>query len=733
MRTIGGRPRRVPGPAGPARLLLWVSVLVLLLTVLPGGLGAVAMAQDGRGAAVATSRMDGIAWMNIQDSAGVQLADYTFVGDPGGLPDPGSTVLYTLVGLEFVGYLVIVATAIWFIGYALSFDWLDLFADALRTATNAFADRIATPAVLLTAATIGAFFVAWFVIRGFYSRAVVQVCTMLAVAVLGPLFLAEPLAGVLDSDGLLARGRDVGMTIAAGLDGSAAGEPALLVRSVQGELADNFARGPVQVWNFGHVLDDGCATAWSAGMNSGDTERIRRALGACGDAAAVARAHPRPEQLGTGLVLLVSAAALLLFAVVLAVRVIRAALDTVYQAFLAIFGFAAGGFVYGPSQTFLVRNLVNSAVAAARMCAYTVFIGVYLLFLGNLFEQARGQVVAVLVAAAAVEIVAIFQLGRLARSLTRGSVWAANRFALAVQGVPARAGGVALGAGGAGGGSAGGSGQGMLTTLAALNTVNSSPLTAWVAGRTLTPLSPLAVRRMRTDRASIASAESRLEEHLWRAESRQNWRLLARQEADAWGGIDTELGLSRALKYLRNNGVPAQSVVAALHEAGASHERIQDHFRARQVRNDTRSRNTYGFAPLYKAIAAGNAVLNHAGTAAEPAFAAQAVSDADSLARHTRRPGPAAQLDHGFIARVQRYWNSDRDLRANIAPEDWQQAGTDTRRAIARRLATEHLAVARAYAAAPTEANRAELAASLARMANVDQPLPQHGPGPWDV
>lgn len=97
-------------------------------TVFPGGLGAVAMAQDGSGS-TASSRMDGLAWTNIRDSAGVHLADYTFVSDPGGLLDPGATVLWTIVGLEFVGYMIIVTVAIWFIGYALSFAWLDLFAE----------------------------------------------------------------------------------------------------------------------------------------------------------------------------------------------------------------------------------------------------------------------------------------------------------------------------------------------------------------------------------------------------------------------------------------------------------------------------------------------------------------------------------------------------------------------------------------------------------------------------
>ncbi|WP_459548025.1 hypothetical protein [Nocardia sp. X0981] len=716
------------------RIFCFLAVL-FLFTVCPGSVGAVAVAQDGSGA-TGLSRMDGLAWMNIQDSAGVALADYVFVSDTGGLLDPGATMVWTILGLEFVGYMIIVTTAIWFVGFALSFDWLDLVADALRGIADAFAAQLATPAVLVTAATIGAFFVAWFVVRGFHARAAVQTLTMLAVAVLGPLFLTAPLTNALGSDGLLAKGRDVGMAIASGLNGSPTRDPDLAVSALQGDMADNFARRPVQVWNFGHVVDTdaACAQAWSAGANAGDTERTQRGLSECGDSAAAgAAAQPSVGQIGTGLLLLLSATVLLLFAVLLSARLMRAVLDAVYHGFLAIFGFAAGGFVYGPTQTFLVRNLVNSGIAAARICAYTVFTGVYLLFLGNLFQQARGQVIAVIVIAAVVEVVAITQLNRLAKGLTRGSGLLTDRVARTLQGVRGGSGGTALGMGGGGVSSRGGSGAGVIAGLAALNTVNSSPLTAWLAGRTLNPLSPLAHGKMRSERASIAITESRLQYHHWSSLARENWRLLARREADAWGGIDTELGLARALKYLNNNRVPSQFLAAVLLDAGADHTRIHNHLRARSVRDETKSRNPYGFQPLRQAIASGHAVINHAGSEVESAFAAQAVADADSLSRHTLAPDPTLPVDHAFLTRVQRNWDSERALRAAITPQEWNSVGRPTRIAIAHQLAEDHYATARAYYHTPTTARRDELVASLKRLANLNHTGPEHGLGPWDM
>ncbi|WP_327149645.1 hypothetical protein [Nocardia sp. NBC_01329] len=716
------------------RRFLWCLAGLFVLTVLPGALGAVAVAQDG---STELTRIDGVAWMNIQDSFGVSLADYSFASDKGGLRDPGATVVWTIVGLEFVGYMIIVTTAIWFIGFVLSFAWLDLFADALRGTADAFAGQLGTPAVLITAATIGAFFVAWFIVRGFHARAVIQTVTMLAVAVSGPFFLADPLAAALGSDGLLAKGRDVGLAIASGLDGSINQNPDLAVSALQGDMADNFARRPVQVWNFGHVVDNNssCAAAWSSGVTAGDTDRTQYALETCGDAAAAAAAaHPSLGQIGTGLLLLVSAAVLLLFAVVLSYRLMRAALDAITQGFMAVFGFAAGGFVFGPTQTFLVRNLVNSGIAAARMSAYTVFIGVYLLFLGNLFQQAHGQVLAVIVIAAVVEIVAILQFGRLAGGLSRGSYWMSNRFSLAIQGARPGSGGTALGMGGGGDkSSGGGSGMSTIASLAALNTVNSSPLTAWLIGRTVNPLSPLAFAKMRNDRVNAATAASRLEGHQWSAAARQNWRLLARREADEWGGIHTELGLARAIKYLGNNRVPTLHLAAVLLDAGASNESVDQGLRARSVRDNTKSRNPYGFAPLQQAVASGYGVINHAGTPAQAAFAAQAVADADSLARHSLAPAPGAQLNREFIARVERNWDSDRALRAEISPDEWNSVGRQTRAAIGHRVATDHYAISRAFNDNPTLANRDALLTSVGRLANLDHMLPEFGLDPWNM
>lgn len=495
---------RTDEPSRAKRRRRWVHRLVVLgfvLFIVPGVLGASALAASGAGESVAKAGYPALNWMNIRDSWGVEITHYRFVTSQGGLFEPVETAMAVVLGLEFAGYMVIVTSAIWVIGYTMSFHWLDLFADALTGVANSLTGQLGIPMVLLVAATIGAFIVAWFVLRGFHAKAAIQAVTMLAVAVIGPTFLAEPLEDVLSSHGLLAQGRDLGISIAAGLNGNNRADPSGMVATMQNTLADNFARRPLQVWNYGHVVDErpGCAAGWSAAIQAGSESAIRAGLWGCGDMAAyqVSR-EPSMGQVGSGLVLLICAAVLLAFGVRLSIKILWSALDSIFHGFAAIFGFAAGGFVYGPTQTFLVRNVVDSVYGAVVMAVYVIYLGLYVLFLGNLFEQAGGQVMVVLVLGAVVEIVGILQFGRLSAALRQGNEWIVNRFSLALQGASGGGGGsaTALGAGGGGAASAVGSGLGLIAAAAALGTLNNNPASAWLFGRTQ-PLEPYSLQRQR--------------------------------------------------------------------------------------------------------------------------------------------------------------------------------------------------------------------------------------------
>ncbi|WP_306360008.1 hypothetical protein [Nocardia sp. CC227C] len=717
----------------------------LLLVLVPGAVGTVATAQPGTARASAAVN-SGLGWMEIRDTSGVPLAEYHFATDHGSLLEPGNGMWALLITLEFAGYMVIVTTAIWLIGYVLSFRWLDLFADALTGVADGVAAQLATPTALLTAATIGAVVVAWLLVRGYHAKAAAQTIAMLVVAVFGPIFLAEPLAAVLSSDGVLVHGRDIGLSVAAGLNGDGNPQPSGVVAAVQGDLADNFARRPLQVWNFGHVVDGrhSCRAAWSAGIRSGEAAEVADGLRDCGDTAAhAAIGNPGAGQLGTGLSLLVFGSLLLAFAAYLGLQIIRSALDAVYQGFMAIFGFAAGGFVYGPTQTFLIRNIVDIGMAAARMVAYTVSLGVYVLFLGNLFRLAGDQVLAVLTIGGVVEIVAIWQLRKLKRGLDRGAGWIANRVALTAQGgAPAGSGAsdpAALGMGSVGAANSLSSGAGLLVGLAAMSTVNKSPATAWLLGKTRNPLSPYARKRRRAALDFMAYTPMTLERQRWLRANRDSWERAARFRAAKHGGVETPLAVAEVIDSLMDSGIPKAELNGALATIGVRPDDMLHADRAIAVQNASMSQNTYLPNRVRQALAAWESVHNHpVGPQREMrehlAFAARAQVAARKLARDAPgpRPGAESEVDSAFVDLVRRHWDSPAALRTVIPADRWRSVGAATRHVIGTEAAEAHSAAAARYYEAPTARNRALADRTARRIATLGHGHPDEGPGPWD-
>ncbi|WP_327100887.1 hypothetical protein OIE68_20060 [Nocardia vinacea] len=409
---------------------------------------------------------------------------------------------------------------------------------------------------------------------------------MLAVAVLGPLFLAEPLAEEFSQDGMLAQGRNLGVSVAAGLNGNNNPNAAQLISTMQADLADNFARKPLQVWNFGHVIDDrpACKSAWSAGMMAGSEDRVKSGLKSCGDTAAYSAAdNPSVGQIGAGLLLLLCAFILLLFASYLAIKVIWAALDAIYYGFLTIFGFAAGGFVYGPTQAFTIRCVVHGFFSALWMTINIVFLGVYVLFLGNLFQQAQGRVMSVFVIVAVVEIVAIFQLKRLNAGLHKGNDWIANRFALAIQNGGAKVnpsysgGGTALGMGTMGAGN-GMHGLGLMALMGGLSTIANSPLTEWAMGGLPGSIHPQSrIKRAMTQsqggvwlREGFGGADGAY------VQSYMNRMQYARgaEVAAQHYGVDTVLGAASAVQGVMDAGGTLDAAYGAMLGAGFTDERV---------------------------------------------------------------------------------------------------------------------------------------------------------------
>lgn len=682
-RYLAGHPRQ--------RRTLVVLITLFVFLVFPGLVGAIAFAAGGN---AASSTIDGLAWTNVRDSSGLPLANYAFITNNGSLFHPERTFMALLLDLEFMGYIVIVTFAIWLIGYALSFQWLDWIAQPLTSVADNLTTQISTPILLTTAATLGAFFVAWFVVRGHPAKAMAQILTMITVAILGPFYLSEPLGEVLSSHGLLSQGRNVGLSVAAGLHGDQHHSSRVMLPVLQKNMADNLVRHPLQVWNFGHVLDErgNCGAVWNNGLSGGTSDELKDNLRRCGDIVAAANADtPDIGQVCTGLLLLLTSTVLLVFAVYFAIKVIWAALDSIYHGMMAVFGFAAGGFVYGPTQTFLVRNLVDGVIAAARMAVYTIFLGVYMLFLDGLFDSAKDNLMAVFVITACIEIIAVLQLRRLSHAMSQGNDWLANRFAQSIEGQPATGGaGRALGMGTAGAGNS----LGLLTGLTALSTLNASPLSAWLLGKNINPLNPNARVRNRAEKKIMSLNASDLPYAVQREQA------AIRAHADYVGnkfgakyGLDTALGLADAYDML---GItPNINRVAVFDRLGVSQDRLTE-MEVVVAASKMSNPNPYEFAPHANAREAADMASKayQEGKPHAEAQAAWAVMMAGSYASKAPIPGPRAHLNTDLIERAEKAWsvedgNIPKLLNEEFANGEFETAGKDTLAKIGHNMALE--------------------------------------------
>ncbi|WP_327117993.1 hypothetical protein OHB12_09130 [Nocardia sp. NBC_01730] len=727
------------------RLLVSAQVLLVVWTA-AGGVAAGGTDTVTRGGNM--SAIDGLAWTGVQDSSGIRLSDYMFATDGGSLLAPQDTALSMVLGLEFTVFMVIVISAIWLIGFVVSFRWLDWLGKPLNDVANALTDQVATPIIFAVAASIGAFFVAVFVVRGYHAKAVLQVVVMLAVAVLGATYLAHPLAEVLSSNGLVVKGRDVGIAIAAGLNGNSTPDARSIVGELNGTLADNFARHPLQVWNFGHVIDDSpmCRAAWSSGVAAGSDAQVARAMRDCGDSYAHAKIeNPSMGQVGTGLVLMVFGTILLLFMSYLAIKIFLAALSSVFHALMAIFGFAAGGFIYGPTQGVLMRNLVGMVGDAASMVAYTIFLGCYALVLDSVFRAAPGSGMAVIFVGGMLLIAGFVLLRRLDLNLIGGQSQLTGQIRAALAGNPAPAGG---------GGATPGIGEASLRyTLSPghlaltgmrwlndLSAINASPITSWVFRR------PMPLTYFSKGQQDMNYLNYRLLLGEVPPETAESWmgRLTAGKNAhDAsaraavaeFGGLNHRAAAAAVTNVLHLGGDRGDAL-GAIKVAGFSEEMATGAIQANVRMVAAAEENPVTYDPLSRAAAA--LELAHTARGFRPserdAYIAQFAESASLF--HLLSPRPLYRdnrnVDQTFVRKVQRHWDESWEGFKDAVPVgEWGSVNDDTRRYIGSGLARDLHQAALRYSKDPSDQNIADAMRIKNRAVNIDMILSNTHAGPW--
>ncbi|WP_329412196.1 hypothetical protein OG563_07045 [Nocardia vinacea] len=708
---------------------------------------AVAGGADSTTQGSSLSAMDGLAWMNIRDSSRVPLSDYMLVTDHGSVADPLSTALTLVLGLEFIVFMVIMVIAIWTTGFILSFGWLEWLGKPFGMVGDRVAEQTGTPMMMTAAASIGALFVAWFIVRGFYAKATLQVVTMLAVGLFGAVYLSDPMAGVLSPEGLLVQGRDVGISVAAGLNGNSTPDAGAIVSGMNGTLADNFVRHPLQVWNFGHVVDESpsCRAAWSSGVLAGNESQVATGLRACGDSYAYAKTgKPSLGQIGTGLVLLIFGSVLSLFLSFLAIKIFLAALSSIFHAMLAIFGFAAGGFIYGPTQILLVRSVVGMCGDAISMVAFTIFLGGYALVLDSVFRAAPDSGMAVIFVGGMLLISSFVLLRRLDHTILGHQQQIAEQIRATLAGKSSAGGGGAVDglqqAGLRYSLSPGQLGAAAMRGLTTLHMININPVTSWLYRRP-NPFTYFSKEMQEMNylnyellmgRVPEATAES------WMGRLTQGKNAhdaAARAAVEEFGGLNPRAAAAAATNVFALGG-DGGDVTGAMRVAGFSQQMTANAVQAYLRVTAAAEKSSVTYDPLARAAVAVELADTARGFPApeRAAYIAQMQESASLfqvLAPRPLYPNIGAQ-GRNFVRDLEKHWDKPfEDFKKGMPPDRWGTVSEDTRQHVGSRIADELHQASEKYAKTKSVNDLAELVKVKNRGVNLDLMLSNSRVGPF--
>ena len=234
-------------------------------------------------------------WTGLKDTYGVPLGNYylslptireqiTQAGpDIGWTPD--SWMAWTLHAMETMAFNVtsasiltaeaglfigIIALALWLMKMTVSTYWLTVIGEIARAVTNAVITVTTQLGLLAIAIPIGVFAGVVTIHRGEAGRGWTMILISLSMPALSIAIFANPAGLMYGEGGLLEFARRVGFSVAQAatpghngtFDGVGSGGQ---VDALTASLITHTVREPLQLWNFGQVVDrvGGCGAAWS--------------------------------------------------------------------------------------------------------------------------------------------------------------------------------------------------------------------------------------------------------------------------------------------------------------------------------------------------------------------------------------------------------------------------------------------------------------------------------------
>ena len=260
----------------------------------------------------------------------------------------------------FVG---IIAVSLWVMRLTISTYWLTVFGEIAKAVSTAVITVMTRWGLVAITVPLGVFVGVLAIRRGEAGRGATMILLAIMMPALALTVFADPAGMMYGPDGLLMLGRRMGFSTAQAFTHNGAiggGGFTGQVDTLTSSLITHVVREPLQVFNFGHVVDrvGGCAAQYTAALQQGAVVASLRgtsdgpvkAMARCGDLAAV---HYAENLDGTnvfvGLVLLVAATLFGWFMVSSGASVFMVSVKAIYTTAKLLPSVFAGG-VSGAAQ-----------------------------------------------------------------------------------------------------------------------------------------------------------------------------------------------------------------------------------------------------------------------------------------------------------------------------------------------------------------------------------------------
>ena len=312
--------------------------------------------------ASASSNAAVLNWTGLADTYGVPIGDYYLSlastseqiarAGPHVSWDPASWMAWTVHALTVLGthwtvasvltaeaglFVGVIAVALVILRITVSAYWLMVIGEIARAISGAVIEVTTRLGLVLITVPVGVFAGVVTIKRGESGRG----WTMMLIAVMMPALsltvFSDPAGEMYGPKGILAFGRRIGFSVAEAAAHNGQLDPAVgadgQVNALTASLITHAVREPLQLWNFGHVVDrvGSCGAAWSSAIRVGAPDGPVHAMGSCGDTAAMVYAqHLDNTNAWIGSVFVGAACLLGLFVVVSGWAVLRVSVKAIW-------------------------------------------------------------------------------------------------------------------------------------------------------------------------------------------------------------------------------------------------------------------------------------------------------------------------------------------------------------------------------------------------------------------